>query len=267
MTTAGLLHVEQVMGTVVTFDVRDPDLPAAVLEPALAAAVEQLHRADAVFSTWNPGSALMRARAGHRPSESTADVLTQVERACERARDATRGWFDPWALPGGYDPTGLVKGWAAGRALRSLQLHGVHHTLVNAGGDLIATGNATGTDVAHGAAEGGWQVGITDPHRRDRLLHQLRVHDSSVATSGGYERGSLALDPDTGQPVVRLASATVTGPDLGLADAAATGATAHGPDALGWLAALGPSHQALLVTLDGTVLTTPGWVGEDLLEP
>ena len=29
-----------------------------------------------------------------------------------QARDASGGWFDPWAMPGGYDPTGLVKGWA-----------------------------------------------------------------------------------------------------------------------------------------------------------
>jgi hypothetical protein len=32
--------------------------------------------------------------------------------ACEAAREASDGWFDPWAMPGGYDPTGLVKGWA-----------------------------------------------------------------------------------------------------------------------------------------------------------
>ena len=25
------------------------------------------------------------------------------------------GWFDPWAMPGGVDPTGLVKGWAVDR--------------------------------------------------------------------------------------------------------------------------------------------------------
>ena len=245
----GLLHVEHVMGTAVTIDVRDRDLAADVLERALVAAVEVLHRADATFSTWRADSALMQGRRGVLVAAAAAD-LAEVERACRVAVRRTQGWFDPWALPGDYDPTGLVKGWAAQRACAALTAHGIGHALVNAGGDLCVVGDA-------GEPGQGWAVGISAP-QRDAVLATVHVTGGAVATSGGYERGSLAIDPRTGAGVERLASATVLGLDLAQADACATAATAHGPDALAWLEA-DPDLEALLVTLDGRLLTTTGW--------
>ena len=42
---------------------------------------------------------------------------TSICEGCQRAKNLTAGWFDPWAMPGGIDPTGYVKGWAAQLAL------------------------------------------------------------------------------------------------------------------------------------------------------
>lgn len=257
----GIVHVEQVMGTTVTFDVRDQDLSPAELADAVGAGVEALHDADRMFSTFRPDSAISQLRTGRRkPEDLPADVVSVLVR-CAAATEVTAGWFDPWAMPGGIDPTGLVKGWAGQRALRRLSRCGVRHALVNAGGDLTVVGHATGT-----ADGSGWTVGIQDPFRRTGLLMAVGGTDLSVATSGGYERGSLAIDPTTGTRVHRLASVSVIAADLALADACATGASAHGPDAVRWLTAA-RGVEAALVTLDGRVLTTPGWPAGQPLRP
>ena len=43
--------------------------------------------------------------------------MARLRRPRYRAPSASGGWFDPWAIPGGVDPTGLVKGWAVEQAL------------------------------------------------------------------------------------------------------------------------------------------------------
>ena len=40
-------------------------------------------------------------------------------------RAVTDGWFDAWAGPGGFDPGGLIKGWAIDRAAARLRAAGV----------------------------------------------------------------------------------------------------------------------------------------------
>lgn len=244
----GVVHVEHVMGTVVTVDLRGPTGSAA----ALAAAINVLHEADRILSPWKPGSDVSRLRAGLLAPGESHPWTEEVDEQCRRARDLTRGWFDPWRMPGGYDPTGLVKGWAAQRAAAELTARGCTDHAVNAGGDVCVRGTADPLGAT------GWRIGVVDPHDRTRILDTVTVHGGAVATSGGYERGSLAVDPRTGQEVTRLASATVVGPDLGLADALATAASAAGLAALDWLDAVA-DYDALLVTVDGDKLVTPGW--------
>lgn len=255
LSKSGILHVEQVMGTTVTLDVRDQHLTRAELARAVLAGVAALHDADRVFSTYRPDSAVSRLRGRSGTQEDLPPEVVGVLVRCAAAAELTRGWFDPWVMPGGFDPTGLVKGWAAQRALREMTRWGVRHAVVNAGGDVAVLGDASGT-----ADCSGWVLGIQDPFRRSGLLATVRSHGLCVATSGAYERGSLAIDPATGRTVHRLASATVVAADLAVADACSTAAAAHGPDALDWLAQAS-GVEALLVTLDGELRTTPGWPG------
>ncbi len=241
------------MGTVVSFAVLPAvPCPGEPARPGPAAAIQascaRLHEADAVFSTWDPRSPLSRLRGGGLAEADGPPALAEVRAVCETARDASGGWFDPWAMPGGYDPTGLVKGWAVDRALDALRQAGLPAALVNGGGDLAAFGGP-------GPGEP-WRAGIRHPWRPAALAAVLEVH-GAVATSGTYERGAHLVDPHTGQPACRAASATVTGPSLALADALAT-ALAVGGDAA--LEAVGEQagYAGYLIRPDGTETWTSG---------
>ena len=251
---SGLVHVEPVLGTAVTIDVRWRDGEEPVLaEEAVVAGVRLLHEIDRLFSTARAGSQVSLLRHGVITLSCCPTVVSDVVLLCAEAEQLSRGWFDPWRLPGGFDPTGLVKGWAAREVGRTLTAHGVPHHGIDAGGDLSLTGSVDGDPAGFG-----WTVGLADPHRPDSLLTAVTVRDGAVATSGGHRRGSSAVDPHSGDTVERLASATVVGPDLAIADALATAATAAGATALAWLDAAA-GYEALLVLPSGEVRTSAGW--------
>ncbi len=212
-------HAEEVMGTVVSFDLRLGRLSEREGRSALQAACARLHHLDAVFSTHRPQSPMSRLRRGEIELETAPEEIAEVLELCADARRLSGGWFDPWAMPGGVDPTGLVKGWAAERALDELRGAGVRAAMVNAAGDVATFGEPD-----RGRP---WRMGIADPFGPERIAWAVDVA-GAVATSGTYERGAHVLDPRTAAPATGVASATVTGPDLGVADALATGLLAGG---------------------------------------
>ena len=255
-------HTEQVMGTAVSITIADP-LPTAdgagargeerrSMEATLARAVAELHYVDHVFSTWNPDSPLSRLRRGEiRVADAPPDVAWVLE-LCRRARDASGGWFDPWGLPGGVDPTGLVKGWAAELALAELRRAGIRDAMVNAGGDVAVLGEPEPGQL--------WRVGLRHPRFAEALMGvvELRDEQRAIATSGAYERGPHVLDTSTGGPAPGLLAATVVGPDLAFVDALATGLFASGGRALARVAGQ-RGYSALIVDDQGDWRTTPGF--------
>jgi thiamine biosynthesis lipoprotein len=244
---------EPVMGTVVSMAIDAPDLPADRLWGAVAAARACLHRADAVFSLWKPNSPINRLRRGEIRLADAPKEIGEVLLCCALAREWTAGWFDPWALPGGVDPTGLVKTWAAARAVDQLRKAGVRSAVVSAGGDVVTLGYP---DHDPGRP---WRIGITHPWDSRGLVGVVEVSgDAAVCTSGTYERGAHLLDPTTGAPAVRTVSATVVGPDPALADALATGLAVGGDDALGAIDRL-EGYEGWLIRPDGSDAATAGW--------
>jgi thiamine biosynthesis lipoprotein ApbE len=305
-------HAEPVMGTVFSFTAVHGDLPPDGVRAALAAACRVLHHCDALFSTWDPASAVSRFRRGEAELGQLPPEFPEVLRECRAAKQASGGWFDPWAMPGGFDPTGLVKGWATERALAELRGAGLAGALINGGGDVAVFGSP-----ADGQR---WRVGIRHPWRADALACVIeagqgpvteerglepaggsggspprtstggvpgrladrtgtggvpgrladrtgtggvpgRLADrniiAAVATSGPYERGAHLIDPATGQPASRAASATVTGPSLALADALATGVAVGGDEALALVAGL-EGYAGYLIRPDGSETDTGG---------
>ena len=243
-----LYRLLETMGTVVSFEVHLGELPPAEGWVAMAHAAASLERADAVFSTWKPNSPMNRIRRGELQVGDAPPEVSEVLELCRTARELSGGWFDPWSMPGGLDPTGLVKGWATARAAHVLASAGVHAAMVNAGGDVATFGEPeTGRR---------WRIGIQDPFHSGQLVAVAEVN-AAIATSGCYERGAHLIDPHTRAPRADVASATVVGDDLALADALATAICVVGPTGLEALS--GTDYEGFVVGHDGEATSTAGF--------
>lgn len=129
------------------------------------------------------------------------------------------------------DLSGLAKGFAVDAVVRRLEDAGIHHYLVEIGGELRARGrNAAGEP---------WRVGIEKPSEDGRSIQRVvLLADRAIATSGDYrrffeQRGrrfAHVIDPRTGRPVEHdVASATVLAKTAIEADAFATALMVMGP--------------------------------------
>jgi FAD:protein FMN transferase len=223
------VHVEHVMGTAVTFDVRG----AQPEGDAIAAAMAWLHDVDAEFSTYRTESAVSRLGRGELAIADASEQLRWVVRRCDRLREETGGFFDAYAT-GAFDPSALVKGWAVQRAADGLQAAGAER-FCNAGGDVVARGR--------------WRIGIRHPLDAHAIAAVVEAEDVAVATSALYERGAHVLDPASGRAPEGVLSVTVAGADLGLADAYATAAFAMGADGPAWTLQL-DGYEALTILAD-----------------
>ncbi len=243
-------HAEHVMGTVVSFDVP----AAAVAGGSLECALRWLHWVDRVFSPYRPDSDVSLLAAAEVTVDACAPEVAEVISACAAIRLCSGGYFT--AAPGGvFDPSGYVKGWAVERAAAILSRAGSASHLVNGGGDVQCAG---GRPRLAGSSEP-WRVGIADPFHRGRLALVVEAADSAVATSGSAERGAHIIDPHLGRPASGLASLTVVGPSLALADAYATAAFAMGPiRARDWTESL-DGYQAYAITSDRETWQTSGF--------
>jgi FAD:protein FMN transferase len=258
--TARVRHAELVMGTVVSFDVP----VAARHDGSLDAAIKWLHWVDRVFSPFRAESDVSLLASGEVTVDACAPEMAEVIEACAFVRELSGGYFtaSPW---GRFDPSGYVKGWAVERAAQILSAAGSDSHLVNGGGDVQCAGGRASPagSTAGTATEAGtalpWRVGIADPLRRGRLALVVEARDCAVATSGTAERGAHIVNPRTGAAAAGLASVTLIGPSLALADACATAAFAMGPDlARDWAEVL-DGYEAFAVTATGETWQTGGF--------
>lgn len=235
------VHTEHVWTTVVTIDVRGADLPAPDVAEVLRACAQFTHDVDSWFSPFRDDSAVCAIRRGELTEADAPAPVPEVLAECRRARDITSGVFDPWGSDtAGFDPSGYVKGWAAGRMAAMVTSAGFANVCVNAGGDVSCRGEQS---PGHP-----WAVGIQHPARRDDVVRVVHARDNAVATSGRYERGEHIFDPTTGgSPRRMLDSATVVGPDAGLADALATALVIAGAYGVRFLREI-PEYSAYLIS-------------------
>ena len=215
-------HEIEVWGTVLFIDVTsDVDI-----KPAITKVNQYVHHIDEVFSTYKPTSIVSQLRRGEISIESTSPEVIEVWNLCAFVKDLTQSAFDPWAVEGGFDPSGLVKGWAADRCAEILLSAGAKHVQVNAAGDLALRGGFT--------LDQPWSIGVVNPDNRLEVLQTFNIQDGAIATSGTYERGSHIRDPHTGLIAIGAKSATVIGPDGAIADALATALMVDGRDGAVW---------------------------------
>ncbi|HEY0699235.1 MAG TPA: FAD:protein FMN transferase [Micromonospora sp.] len=236
------------MGTAVSLQIADP-LPRARLERLADDVFTWLHDVDRRFSTYRDDSEVSRFGRGELQFSDCSPDLQSVVETCADLWRATDGYFDTNAT-GRFDPSGYVKGWSVQVASDRLLDAGCQAHWINAGGDIRA----------RGGPEPGvpWRIGVRHPWQADKVCWVVAGTDLAVATSGTYERGFHVIDPRRGAPAVELRSVTVTGPDLGLADAYATAGVAMGEAGLDWLARL-DGYQVGVVTEDARSFRSDGF--------
>lgn len=118
---------------------------------------------------------------------------------------------------------GIGQGYAANRCRKILQdIPGIKGALINVSGDILAFGESNHPD--------GWNVQIADPRDKNKVLAWLKMNNSSLVTSGNYEkyftnqgkRYSHIINPSTGYPTTEVKSATVLSQDAEISDVLAT---------------------------------------------
>lgn len=215
------LHIEDVWNTVVTIEC---ELESISYKDSIVF----LHLVDQLFSTYLPDSQVSRLRRGEIAIDEADQLVQQVWQACLAIKEISDGAFDPWAVPGGFDPSGYVKGWAADLVSEQLIKQGAKHIQVNAGGDISVRG---GKD-----ANTPWKLAVAHPSIKGEISKLYSITTGAIATSGSAERGDHIIDPQSKTIAVGARSATVIGPDAGISDALATALVVSGRDGASWFA-------------------------------
>ena len=215
----------EVWGTIVS--IQTPNSNSELFNRACDAAQSYFLEVDEKFSTFKSGSEVSRIRRGDLKIEDASSEVKLVWNKCLDLRNLTQRAFDPWAVEGGFDPSGFVKGWAAQESLRFFVEKGTDQIQINAGGDVVVRG---GIDESTP-----WNIGIRHPDFADEIAKKYDLFDGAIASSGIYERGAHIIDPRVGVPAVGSRAATVVGPDAGVADALATALIVDGRDSVNWI--------------------------------
>jgi thiamine biosynthesis lipoprotein len=247
----GLFRVQDIMGTAVSVEICDP-LPQHRLIELAEQAFAWFREVDERFSTFKATSEVTRLDRGELTLDACHADTRYVLDECARLWRDTGGFFDAYAA-GRLDPSGYVKGWSVQVASDRLTAAGAVNHCVNAGGDLCVRGRAQDGKP--------WRIGIVHPWEKPKVAWTVVATDLAVATSGTYERGRHIVDPFRGDSPSALASVTVIGRDLAVADAYATAAVAMGDPGLAWLSTL-DGFECAAITADGRAFTSPRWPAE-----
>jgi thiamine biosynthesis lipoprotein len=241
-------------------------------------AVSEIERIEKIISSWDKDSqtSLINKNAGIKPVKVSKELFDIIERSI-KISELTDGAFDItyasmdhiWKFDGTMDkaPTeaeikksvskigykkivldaenrtvylpvkgmrigfgAIGKGYAADKAKELLVSKDVKGGIINASGDLTTWGTkVTGEK---------WLVGIANPLSKDRVFSWLPVVESSVATSGNYEKYivlngekySHIIDPRTGYPTRGINSVSIFAKQAELCDALATAVFILGRD-------------------------------------
>ena len=258
-------RTEECMGTVFTFKGRSPFDALKTIE-LLVAACEILHEADRTFSLYKPNSPLSRLARGEAAVRDLPPVVSQIWDQCEAWEKQTDGWFSALSPENTFDPSGIVKTWAAKRSAEFLVEKGILDFTLNAGGD-VWIGEQVSTEID-------WRVAIHKPVAlAAETAGVLTVIDlrgtpyRGVATSGSAERGLHIWNPKAPGRVAAASvlQVTVVGRDLVDADVWATACFAEGHAAIEHLNrynAANPDNdfQVIMIGLEGELSATEGFI-------
>lgn len=257
-------YAEAAMGTVFVFQGASP-LSDADTRGRCEQAMAIIHEADRIFSLYKPESPLSRLARGEVSVAECPPVVSEVWDACEQWEKITEGWFSAFTPQHTFDPSGLVKTWAARAAAEHLVACGLTDISMNAGGDIWLS---DGLQI-----ERDWRVALSKPvsiAAEDAgvltVIDLRQTQFRAVCTSGSAERGQHIWNPKAPgrESASELIQVTVVARDLVEADVWATAAFAHGSAAIKQLDDYNlanpekPVH-ALAIHSDGGMYATPGF--------
>jgi thiamine biosynthesis lipoprotein len=251
-----LVRDEAIMGTAIHVELWSDNAMAGLA--AADAVIQEMHRIDRAMSPYKPDSELSRINrdAFTAPVRVSHELFTLLQRAVHFS-ELSNGAFDiTYAAVGqlydyragtlptpqavararqavGYrllqldvdsrsvrfsregmriDLGGFAKGHAVDTSVALLREFGIAHAIVSAGGDSRVIGDRRGRP---------WSVAVRDPRRADAVVAVLPLVDTSISTSGDYERFferdgvryHHLIDPMTGESPRTLRSVTILADD------------------------------------------------------
>lgn len=155
---------------------------------------------------------------------------------------------------------GIGKGYITDELVKILTDEKVESAIINLGGNVFGFRKKPDGSL--------WNIAIRDPNEPDKYMATIRLEDSAVITSGGYERyfeenGIIyhhILDPRTGKPSESgLKSVSIISKDGTLADALSTSLFIMGEEkAIGYWKENGSNFDILLMTKDNRLIVSAG---------
>ena len=298
----GLTAQMTAMDTFMTVSVRD----GSVTSDALRGYMSLISGAEQRLSVTIPGSDIDRINSsGGKETAVSPETFDLIVRAADLCRD-TGGALDitayplvkSWGFTGGADdrrvpggeelsellklvgwdrisfgdgtvtvPPGTMidlgaaaKGYAGDKLRDAMEADGVTSALLSLGGNIVCVGSKPDGSK--------WRVAIRDPEDLSSYIGYVDVTDTSVITSGGYERkfededGNVywhIIDPSTGYPAKSgIISSTVICRDGLKGDCLSTALFVMGEEKAAAYHKLRGGFDAILVTDDGRILVTEG---------
>ena len=155
---------------------------------------------------------------------------------------------------------GIGKGYITDELVKILTDEKVESAIINLGGNVFGFRKKPDGSL--------WNIAIRDPNEPDKYMAAIRLEESAVITSGGYERyfeenGVIyhhILDPRTGKPSESgLKSVSIISKDGTLADALSTSLFIMGEEkAVKYWKENGSNFDILLMTKDNRLLVSAG---------
>ena len=218
--------------------------------------------AGALVDLWGFGPARRHDHAGFYAPDAQAVARAQAQRA--RARVELDRERRRLLQPGGavLDLSSIAKGHAVDRLALCLESSGLHHYVVEVGGELRGAGVKPDGQP--------WWIEIEGVPDAAAAQAVVALHGLAIATSGDYRqyftqgrrRVSHTLDPRTGRPIAHdVASVTVLAPTCTAADALSTVLTVLGPvDGLAFAARHALAARFLVRRAEALdEIRTPAW--------
>lgn len=160
----------------------------------------------------------------------------------------------------------IAKGYATELVAYELKAKGYTNFAISAGGNVKTVGYPAARDAQN------WTIGIQDPNKptntdpNDGLINKVLVKDTSVVTSGWYQRyfksnGKIyhhIIDPGTLFPPDYFQAVTVVYPDSGICDVLSTTLMILPPEESYAFIKTIPGANAFWILADGTIKVSEG---------